>query len=353
MRVYQQECCEQYPARTCRLIAGRGFTLVELLVVIAIIGVLVALLLPAVQAAREAARRAQCVNNLKQIGLSLANFESARKRFPPGRLGCDENPASVCSAPCRGGAVGQSNASGFFLLLPYIEDETLFELAVDYSKNPNGTIWGTDMATWFTTNTNHQVLVGSRPKVYVCPSSTSAPILEEGFSTGTFGDVPIDKVATGTYALSQGTRGPGYSSPRGSAVKCDNDGMFQYGSGRTRKQILDGESKTFAVGEATRAHINGTVSVWSYSTNNRSSMRCSFNPLNTLYDQGDFDLIGNSTPPSANGAFRSDHTGGANFVYMDGHVSFIDENVDIDAYRAASTIAGGKSPKFDKVEPVQ
>ena len=68
-----------------------GFTLVELLVVIAIIGILVALLLPAIQAARESARRAQCVNNEKQIGIALLNYESSYKKFPAGRHGCDDS----------------------------------------------------------------------------------------------------------------------------------------------------------------------------------------------------------------------------------------------------------------------
>ncbi len=97
-----------------------AFTLVELLVVIAIIGILIALLLPAVQSAREAARRMQCSNNLKQLGLSLLNFESANKRLPP---------AAVTDT---GGRVifGNSNRSAFVFMLPYFEEKSTADLYV-------------------------------------------------------------------------------------------------------------------------------------------------------------------------------------------------------------------------------
>ena len=84
-----------------------GFTLIELLVVIAIIGVLVALLLPAVQAAREAARRAQCINNEKQHVLAFVQYEAAKKEFPPGRLGCDGSPDAPAGA-CGGAGTAWS-----------------------------------------------------------------------------------------------------------------------------------------------------------------------------------------------------------------------------------------------------
>lgn len=113
-------------AKFGRYMSGRrskltGFTLVELLVVIAIIGVLVALLLPAVQAAREAARRTQCMSNLKQIGLGLLNYESSRKHFPPGQF----KPAGLATKRVLSWSVWH---------LPYIEQQNVFD-RFDFSKS--------------------------------------------------------------------------------------------------------------------------------------------------------------------------------------------------------------------------
>jgi prepilin-type N-terminal cleavage/methylation domain-containing protein len=111
----------------------RAFTLVELLVVIAIIGILVALLLPAVQAAREAARRSQCVNNMKQISLAILGYEHSYKKFPAARKGCDginppypgiDCPSKISSA---GYELAYHGASALVYILPYIEQQSLFD----------------------------------------------------------------------------------------------------------------------------------------------------------------------------------------------------------------------------------
>ncbi|HEY1066419.1 MAG TPA: DUF1559 domain-containing protein, partial [Pirellulales bacterium] len=115
----------------------RGFTLIELLVVITIIAILIALLLPAVQAIRAAARQAQCQNNLKQIGIALANYETIRKCYPPGRMGCD----GITSGPCAGNTNQQrTGTSAFPMLLPQLEMQPLF----DQLKFMNGGLFPTD-----------------------------------------------------------------------------------------------------------------------------------------------------------------------------------------------------------------
>ena len=141
--------------RSPRVRAHPGFTLVELLVVIAIIGVLVALLLPAVQAAREAARRMQCGNNLRQLGLAAQNFCAAQKRLPPGYLG----PWPPVKAP----PIGDQFVGVLPYLLPFLEQtqvqqQILTEMNVDKVAAP----WWTEPSTW----TISQATLGA----FLCPS---------------------------------------------------------------------------------------------------------------------------------------------------------------------------------------
>jgi len=159
-----------------------AFTLVELLVVIAIIGILIALLLPAVQAAREAARRSQCTNHLKQIGLGLANYEGSFKVYPPGRLGCDGSGACTQNYQRVG-------TSGLVMLLPYVEQQTLYD-RFDFTNGP----WSAVNTTWLTTNAE---AIAKIVPTYVCPSDTSKPYTDSPPSAST-------PAATGNYALVTG-----------------------------------------------------------------------------------------------------------------------------------------------------
>jgi len=183
-----------------------GFTIVELLVVIAIIGMLVALLLPAVQAAREAARRSQCQNNLRQLGLAVVGHESARQVFPPGTTAGSDN-------------FREGEHSGFVYLLPYLEQQNLFDamdLTVPWKDEVNLRVAQTPIET------------------YLCPSSPSTLGL-----TGGLTGAPTD------YAFSKGPQAYLCSKPHPQW-----NGMFDVNSKIQLAQIKDGLSNTFAMGEA-------------------------------------------------------------------------------------------------------
>src|SRR5271170_4609932 len=161
---------------------SKGFTLIELLVVIAIIAVLIALLLPAVQAARESARRAQCSNNLKQLGLALANYESAHSYLPIGVVyavnGVSGMPGAICQTPC--GANCQ-NTPWFVLMLPYMEQAPLFN-AFNASIGING-----PAALGYVINST---VMTSRIASFQCPSDNIQTFSMAALSKATGGLVP-------------------------------------------------------------------------------------------------------------------------------------------------------------------
>ncbi len=155
--------------RAIRRSGSKGFTLVELLVVIAIIGILIALLLPAVQAAREAARRMQCSSNLKQIALALGSYENNHGRYPAGRVGCDGAQEEGSNVPCLliRQAVG---TSGLVAILPFVQQQAVYDM-FDFTTGPWAIYTGT--AVWLPTNRD---ALAQRPEVYVCPSDESGPV---------------------------------------------------------------------------------------------------------------------------------------------------------------------------------
>jgi prepilin-type N-terminal cleavage/methylation domain-containing protein/prepilin-type processing-associated H-X9-DG protein len=310
----------------------RGFTLVELLVVIAIIGILVALLLPAIQAAREAARRSQCINNEKQLALALIGFHDSFKKFPAGRQGCDGNlffpqcQQGSAGADLNGANMGQSGASAFARILPYIEENALY----DQLHVEDIAIWGV-VATWFT-NIDVQAALARSPDVFLCPSDSN----REPFATYKH-DVPVrTDVAPSSYALSMGTIG---SPETSNALKFENTGVFMYARQFKISQIPDGLSKTFFVGEVTEGHRGESSCIWSNGSRG-NLLRTTLNPLNIPidFDAGTGNMM-NNTPHRMNSAFRSNHPGGANFAFGDGHVAFVTDEVDLNTYRWLSTRA--------------
>lgn len=166
--------------RSNRKQLGSGFTLVELLVVVTIIGMLIMLLLPAVQLAREAARRAQCINQLKQLGLATANFHDVMQQFPPQNGWVPAAPASASGAGFPAMSQG-SYGPVLFHLLPYLEQDSLYQKALVTST---GTGTGSS-CSYQTTPGTYDVRKLSAPKVpptvYMCPSD---PTFKYAFWTG-------------------------------------------------------------------------------------------------------------------------------------------------------------------------
>ncbi len=297
-----------------------AFTLVELLVVIAIIGVLIALLLPAVQAAREVARRMHCSNNLKQIGMAIDNYETVNKKFPPGRKGCDgitdtstKNSVSCASDP----ATKRLGYSTFVFILPYMELPGL------YKNFDLDTLWIT--AIPLDPNSKNGRAVQQRPQEFVCPSDLS-PALSSLHGADN-DDAGLG--ATGSYAMVSGTQGPPGHPWQ---IKIDNDGPFIYKKQFSRKDIGDGVSHTVFVGE-----LRDGMCKWS-AGQRHSSLRSTVNPINTPKGKGSVD----DTDPNniMNGAFGSLHKGGANFAFGDGHVTYITDEIATAVYRALVTRAG-------------
>ncbi|MBN2022676.1 MAG: DUF1559 domain-containing protein [Pirellulales bacterium] len=300
-----------------------GFTLVELLVVIAIIGVLIALLLPAVQAAREAARRSQCANNLKQIALALAAYETAHGLFPPSRLGYDD------SGRPEKDLVG---TSALVLILPQMGQQPLY----DQFDFDNG-LWVLNQPgySWLAPTSPNRAGIAARPASYVCPSDESRPFSERPQDPLTHWGL-TDAAAVASYATVAGSYGAGGGT---SLMKYDNNGVFYYRGDHSADDVTDGLSRTMFVGEVVESHTTNSSNVWTKGNRELDTHRSTSNPLNTWPGEG---VIITAYGWRVNGAFASRHPGGANFAFGDGHVDFLEENISLDAYQALSTRDGGE-----------
>ena len=301
-------------------LSRRAFTLVELLVVIAIIGTLVGLLLPAVQSAREAARRTQCTNNLKQTGVALQNFHDARKTLPEGWL-CDpaSNPPNNHHAE---EGVGWGWASR---ILPYMEENALSNIIVT-----TGSISAASA-------TVRETVIS----VFLCPSDAGAgkPTFNPGAATDSANDHEHpDQVPGGTtYARTNyvGMFGSNGWEEEGSpsdpdyepAEPYDGNGMFFANSRMPFRHVADGLSKTIMVGERD-SRIGG--SLWIGMVAELAE------PIGRVVAHGHH--APNGTPAEQHfGDLSSRHTGGAQVVFADGHCEFIAENVDLTVFQRMCT----------------
>lgn len=294
--------------------------------VIAIIGVLVALLLPAVQAAREAARRSSCTNNLKQITLALQNYVDAVRVLPPGRLGCDCNTSTADGCGSRPSST-RPGTSGFGLLLPQLELSTLYD-AIGWQKGAVAPATGCgvtdDTAGWKTAIVAQAML--NRPAVFVCPSDNS-----EKFDAS-------KSYATGSYAFVHGSVGPSQGSSQ--AMKHHNNGSFMYLTSIRLAEVTDGLSNTMFVGETIEAHTTQSSNRWLIGSRHTDSLRTAENPINTKPGTG---IVLDAYGYKVNGAFASRHPSGAVFGFGDGHVQFLSDNLDLTIYRALATRGGSET----------
>lgn len=288
-----------------------GFTLIELLVVIAIIGVLIALLLPAIQQAREAARRAQCQNNLKQIGLALHNYYDAHTVFPPGYIGILDSSNALVA-----GGYGWLS-----MLLPHLE-------GIGISEQINFDVPRADFPAGMSfAESENCTAYSSVIAMFLCPSNP-----------GTAGDRLRLLDGTGTE-LGQMARG-NYPAVFGRDEAADptliGEGVFWRNSKVRIKDILDGTSKTFAVGE--RSSNLGQTS-W-FGLFLQAEIGGEPAPVLVLGHTG--------FPPDCHTPndlrahvddFWSYHTGGAHFLMCDGSVHFVSSSIDPYVYAALATKA--------------
>ena len=287
---------------------ARGFTLVELLVVIAIIGILIALLLPAVQAAREAARRMQCTNNMKQMALAAHNYASAyQDKFPYGNTGGHKHGL-------------------FTFILPFMEMTQIYD-ELDLDGN--------------TLDEHHRY---TPIPAYSCPSYTSEKLVTK--YTG------VEEYLNGWQLTYQGVCGVFYND--GDVHDGDlyygeipRNGLFGWQFQRRIGEVSDGTSHTLMMGEyvvrTPSDSVESNVRCWVLGANESLNTQIGSYALKAVQTAVNTPVRTWGDFPFNHMPFSSDHPGGANFSLGDGSVSFLQEEMDFEVYQAMATCNEGEA----------
>ena len=303
----------------------RGFTLIELLVVIAIIGILVALLLPAVQNAREAGRKTQCANNLKQIGLALHQYEGTYHSFPPPK---------IFSTSCTGSNGGRGlsiNTTGFVMILQYMEQSPLYSA---YNFRHSSVIAGTTAP-----NTNtvgipdvNTTVISTVISGFFCPSDTEK--------------LPLNNAVRTNYLMSSG----GYSDfdcvASGPPLRAAQGPFYTDMATSIERDFRDGMSTTVLVAESVQNKIDPTYGpFWAggYPTSTHGRAFVPANPaLSKLYLPNATWSEPNPLKLPGASVFSSKHPGGVQAVFGDGSVKFLKNGIDPGIWVSIHTIKGGE-----------